>query len=341
MYENATRPGGYKVCIILDQTQPHKVQNLSGTEIRDYYSMPIDFTVHYTDATSEIFTVTNNQRLQTFQLLTTKEPDYTVLDEGSNILKVVEVQSSDEDGIPGDGDDSGTPGDNPCSGGTTENCDDNCPAIANPNQEDEDNDATGTVCDNCPATPNGPNLGTCTVGNLGTPCYTDEECCTDGLCSMNQENFDLDSEGDACDSDDDNDGIPDGSDVCPFDADNDGDGDGICGNLDNCPLHDNPLQEDNSPPGGNGIGDACECEGNFDCDEDCDGSDAATFKIDFGRSAFFNPCTNEVPCNGDFDCDGDCDGTDAAQFKEDFGRSGFSDPCPVCIVEDWCSYPEE
>ena len=49
-------------------------------------------------------------------------------------------------------------------------------------------------------------------------------------------------------------------------------------------------QEDDFPPGGNGIGEACECEGNFDFDQDVDGTDAARFKSDFGRSAFSNPC---------------------------------------------------
>jgi hypothetical protein len=33
-------------------------------------------------------------------------------------------------------------------------------------------------------------------------------------------------------------------------------------------------------------------------------------------------------CVGDFDYDGDCDGTDAARFKQDFGRSIFENPCP-------------
>ena len=36
------------------------------------------------------------------------------------------------------------------------------------------------------------------------------------------------------------------------------------------------------------------CEGNFDGDVDVDGTDAAVFKSDFGRSAFKNPC----PLNG-------------------------------------------
>ena len=74
-------------------------------------------------------------------------------------------------------------------------------------------------------------------------------------------------------------------------------------------------QEDDYPPGGNGIGDACDCEGNFDCDSDCDGSDAADFKVDFGRSLTQDPCTNEAPCHGDFNCDQDCDGTDAVLFS--------------------------
>ncbi len=37
------------------------------------------------------------------------------------------------------------------------------------------------------------------------------------------------------------------------------------------------------------------CEGNFDCDQDVDGTDAAVFKEDFGRSAFKNPCPNCPP----------------------------------------------
>ena len=87
----------------------------------------------------------------------------------------------------------------------------------------------------------------------------------------------------------------------------DGDGDGPGDVCDNCPTIANPLQEDTYPPGGNSCGDACECEGNFDCDQDQDGSDAATFKADFGRSPFFIPCTNENQCKGDFNCNGKID----------------------------------
>ena len=116
------------------------------------------------------------------------------------------------------------------------------------------------------------------------------------------------------------------------------DNDGIYDGDDNCPDTSNPNQLDSFPPQGNGIGDAYDCEGNFDCDNDCDGTDASTFKLYFGRSPFGYPCNELNPCNGDFDCDNDCDGTDAAKFKEDFGRSGFNNPCPSCGVGEWCVY---
>ena len=46
------------------------------------------------------------------------------------------------------------------------------------------------------------------------------------------------------------------------------------------------------------------------------------------------------PCNGDMDCDQDVDGSDAFSFKKDFGRSTFGNPCPVCVVGiEWCIYP--
>ena len=81
------------------------------------------------------------------------------------------------------------------------------------------------------------------------------------------------------------------------------------------------------------------CEGNFDCDEDVDGSDARDFKRYFGRSpSGGNPCTNVDTCKGDFDCDGDVDGSDALAFKLDFGRSTYSNPCPPCVEGECCSY---
>jgi len=37
------------------------------------------------------------------------------------------------------------------------------------------------------------------------------------------------------------------------------------------------------------------CEGNFDYDRDQDGTDAFTFKTDFGRSSIMDPCPDDGP----------------------------------------------
>ncbi|MCK5423182.1 MAG: hypothetical protein KAJ08_13500, partial [Deltaproteobacteria bacterium] len=93
------------------------------------------------------------------------------------------------------------------------------------------------------------------------------------------------------------------------------------------------------PPGGNGIGDACDCEGDFNCDGNVNALDAAFISGWFKkRTKLSNPCTNENPCYGDFDCDGDVDNDDKAIFYADFGRSKNNNPCPPCEVGDWCSY---
>jgi hypothetical protein len=121
----------------------------------------------------------------------------------------------------------------------------------------------------------------------------------------------------------------------------DSDEDGIPDNLDNCPTTPNQDQLDDYPPQGNSCGNACECEGNFNGseDQDVDGSDAFTFKVDFGRSIILHPCIAGDACNGDFSCDGDVDGTDAFTFKSDFGRSSILNPCPSCISGvEWCEY---
>jgi hypothetical protein len=104
------------------------------------------------------------------------------------------------------------------------------------------------------------------------------------------------------------------------------------------------TQADNYPPGGNGIGDACDCEADFDCDSpglDVDASNVEQFLWDFGRSLFNNPCSNDRFCFGDFTCDSDVDADDIPKLLEDFGRSLWENPCPTppaCVPADWCVY---
>jgi len=118
----------------------------------------------------------------------------------------------------------------------------------------------------------------------------------------------------------------------------DSDEDGFSDANDNCPNNYNPNQEDTCPPGGNGIGDACDCECDFNCDGNVDATDVTDFLGDFGRSTFFNPCTNDDPCSGDVDCNVNVDADDVTRFLTDFGRSQFNNPCPPCVTGNWCVY---
>ena len=144
--------------------------------------------------------------------------------------------------------------------------------------------------------------GVCDVSVLGSPA---DPCCTNPAC--------LDA---------------------PICLDIDTDGDGIVNTSDNCPDDYNPNQEDTYPPGGNGIGNACDCEGDFDCNGTVDASDLTSFLSDFGRSGFFNPCTDADPCHGDFDCNVNVDADDVTKLLEDFGRNQFNNPCPACAGGD-------
>lgn len=79
--------------------------------------------------------------------------------------------------------------------------DTNCDHVINECQNiDSDDDGILDYLDNCPSTPNGPDLGTCSQGTVGTICHGNSECGAGGICSMNQEDTDYNLIGDACEA---------------------------------------------------------------------------------------------------------------------------------------------
>jgi hypothetical protein len=143
-----------------------------------------------------------------------------------------------------------------------------------------------------------------------------------------QEDNDAGGLGDVCDSDDDNDGICDPGESNPS-----------CAGSDNCQFVYNPNQEETYPLQGNGIGDACDCEGDLNCDGSVDAIDLGLFLEDLEkRTLSSTPCTNKNPCIGDLDCDEDVDEDDKVIFYADFSRGKNNYSCPKCVVREWCVY---
>ncbi len=244
----------------------------------------------------------------------------------------------DNDGILDDGNSDGTIGNSKCTGGVTENCDDNCQTVSNATQIDTDGDQAGDACDNCDVSnPDQANTDKSTDppgDSLGDIC---DNCPEDA--NESQADNDGDGMGDACDWDDDNDEIGDLNDNCPFvfnTSQHDIDDDNVGDMCDNCLVIINPGQEDNDSDTIGNVCDNCVNVANQDqkdtdldaigdaCDTD-DDDDGILDDGDGDGTIGNNKCTGGSTTN----CDDNCRITSNA-LQEDADGDQIGDICDNC-----------
>jgi hypothetical protein len=158
---------------------------------------------------------------------------------------------------------------------------DNCPDVANSDQDDADNDGVGDACDDCPEDPLHSLAGECICTDTTTDSDGDgTPDCQDG-CPNDPDKTHCEKCG--CgheEKDTDNDGVPDCNDQCPLDPDKvvpqhcgcgnseaDTDGDGVPNCIDEC-----PGDPDKIAPGicGCDVKDRdSDADGVPDCDDNC------------------------------------------------------------------------